>query len=190
MKYSLALSLSLLLLALAACNRTQNTTSAKESLTNPPKTEMEAPNYIPPEKGEIQKITKSEKEWKKELSEQEFYVLREAGTERAFSGDLLKNKTDGIYTCAACGLPLFDAGTKFKSGTGWPSFYQPIDSDYIIEKADRSYGMTRTEVLCARCDGHLGHVFNDGPKPTGLRYCLNSVSLDFVSREKLSQQEP
>ena len=129
-------------------------------------------------------IVKSEEEWKSELSEMEYYVLREKGTERAFTGDLLKNKEEGVYICAACGLPLFESTTKFKSGTGWPSFWEPIKEEHIEEENDFAYGMKRVEVLCAACNGHLGHVFEDGPQPTGLRYCINSVSLDFVKKEE------
>ena len=131
----------------------------------------------------IEKIVKEESEWKKELGEEEYYVLRQKGTERSFTGDLWDNKEEGTYVCAACKLPLFDSDTKFKSGTGWPSYYQPIREDLVEEIADRTHGMVRTEVVCGRCDGHLGHVFNDGPKPTGLRYCINSVSLDFVKKK-------
>jgi peptide-methionine (R)-S-oxide reductase len=136
------------------------------------------------EKGEAMaehryEVVKSEEEWRRELTPEEFEVLRKKGTERAFTGDLLEVHEDGVYVCAACGQALFASETKFDSGTGWPSFYQPIDEDAVATETDRAWGMRRTEVLCSRCGGHLGHVFDDGPRPTGLRYCMNSVSMDF-----------
>ena len=131
---------------------------------------------------EVVPIQKTYVEWQQRLSRLEFSVLRNAGTERAFSGDLWDHKGDGVYCCRGCGLALFDSKTKYVSGTGWPSFYKPIKANYIEEETDYKLGYARTEVHCARCAGHLGHVFRDGPEPTGLRYCMNSVSLDFVNR--------
>ncbi|CAN5549127.1 hypothetical protein BH23BAC1_BH23BAC1_11850 [soil metagenome] len=127
-------------------------------------------------------IVKSEAEWKKQLTAEQYEVIRKQGTERAFSGKYNNYKKDGIYHCAACGNPVFSSVTKFDSGTGWPSFYAPISENNIGTEIDRKFGMTRTEVHCNDCGGHLGHVFDDGPKPTGLRYCLNSVSLDFKKK--------
>jgi peptide-methionine (R)-S-oxide reductase len=127
-------------------------------------------------------LTLSEAEWRKKLSPEQYHVLREAGTEPAFSGRYDNNKADGIYLCAGCTNPLFDSADKYDSGSGWPSFTQPIAEDHVVNHSDTSHGMTRTETRCARCDSHLGHVFPDGPPPTGLRYCMNSISLDFRPR--------
>jgi peptide-methionine (R)-S-oxide reductase len=128
----------------------------------------------------IKTISKTEEQWKAELDAQSFYVLRQAGTERPFTGKYNDEHSAGVFTCKACHLPLFSSSTKFNSGTGWPSFYEPIDKTHVLEISDNSAGMSRVEVLCHRCGGHLGHVFDDGPRPTGLRYCMNSVSLDFT----------
>lgn len=124
----------------------------------------------------------SEEEWAKKLPPERHRVLRLRGTERAFTGRLLHNKEKGVYVCAGCGAELFTSETKYDSGSGWPSFFSPISEDRIEEKVDRSGGMVRTEIVCARCGGHLGHVFDDGPRPTGRRYCVNSLSLDFNRR--------
>jgi len=131
----------------------------------------------------LEKLKKSEAEWRAELSPEEYHVLREQGTERAFTGAYWDEKSDGVYRCRACGQELFNSDTKFDSGTGWPSFFDPMDSDAVETRPDNSLFMRRTEVLCARCGSHLGHVFDDGPEPTGLRYCLNSCSLDLDKSE-------
>lgn len=132
------------------------------------------------------KIKKTDEEWKRELSPEQFQVARKAGTEPAFTGKYWNTKDKGTYTCACCGQPLFTSDTKFDSGTGWPSFWKPVSEGAVEEETDSSYGMVRTEARCSRCDAHLGHVFNDGPRPSGLRYCMNSASLNLKPGE--SQQ--
>ncbi|MFN7802912.1 MAG: bifunctional methionine sulfoxide reductase B/A protein [Planctomycetaceae bacterium] len=140
---------------------------------------------LPPR--EIPPLVLSDSEWRKRLPPERYRILRAQGTERAFCGTLLDNKQSGVYTCGGCGLPLFSSQTKFHSGTGWPSFFQSIAPGNVEERTDRSHGMVRVEILCGRCGGHLGHVFNDGPPPTGLRYCLNSESLDFTPEDRLGE---
>jgi peptide-methionine (R)-S-oxide reductase len=133
------------------------------------------------------KVIKTDKEWKEILNEKQYYILREAGTEAPFTGEFYQHKEKGTYHCAACGNKLFISDTKFASGCGWPSFYKAFDEGSVVEKLDTSHGMVRTEIRCAKCDGHLGHVFNDGPEPTGLRYCINSAALSFNPLDEKKQ---
>ncbi len=164
-----------------SCNQTDKLSKA----TTDCKTQKETSQPIVNTKNNtMEKIVKSDEEWKSELTEMEYHVLRNKGTERAGTGDLLNNKGTGTYICRGCGLELFDSETKYESGSGWPSFYAPVNETNVGENTDNSHGMKRVEVVCARCDGHLGHVFPDGPRPTGMRYCINAVSLDFTSKEE------
>ena len=131
----------------------------------------------------MNKLQKSEKEWRENLTSEQYRVLREKGTEAPFSGEYYKFAQKGVYRCAACGELLFESDTKYDSGSGWPSFWAPVEDEKITEQRDSSHGMTRKEILCSKCGGHLGHVFDDGPHPTGLRYCVNSLSLKFEEKE-------
>jgi methionine-R-sulfoxide reductase len=135
---------------------------------------------------EVARVKKTDQEWQQRLTPEQFQIARARGTERPFCGTLLDNKRHGVYACICCGLPLFASNAKFDSGTGWPSFFQPVADENVATRPDRSHGMVRVEILCARCDGHLGHVFPDGPPPTRQRYCVNSESLAFTDVEALS----
>ncbi len=171
-----------LLAALAACSSTEGTDpepTATDAAATTDMTDAAQPNDPAAATSGMEKVEKTDAEWRAQLSPEEYRVAREGGTERAFTGRYWDTKTAGTYHCIGCDLPLFRSDTKFDSGCGWPSFFEPLEGANLVELRDTSHGMIRTEIRCARCDAHLGHVFTDGPPPTGLRYCINSVSLNL-----------
>jgi peptide-methionine (R)-S-oxide reductase len=164
-------------------NQQTNQTQKKENTMNEDKLIIKDKTLDNSKIDEKDKVVKTEEEWKKQLSAEQFQILRKKGTEYAFTGKFYKHKEKGMYICAACGNELFSSEQKYDSGCGWPSFYDGVAAGKIKTALDTAYGMVRTEIMCARCDGHLGHVFEDGPNPTGLRYCVNSVSIDFKKKD-------
>ena len=168
--------LSIRLMIIALCLTLSTSTGCAQSNNKP------TADAAPPKLERADKVVKTDAQWRAQLNATEYNVTRQKGTERPFTGELLNVKEAGTFTCKCCDLPLFDSSTKFESGTGWPSFYKAIDDKAIIDVADHSHGWSRVENICSRCGAHLGHVFKDGPAPTGLRYCMNSVSLKFVPK--------
>lgn len=173
------------LLALVAALTVATMNSHADNLPETVMVRLVEPDGNPGPPATVATVRKSDAEWRAQLGEEAYRVLRSAATERPFCGALLSNKEQGVYFCAGCDLPLFTSRNKFESGTGWPSFFAPFAKENVGEERDVSYGMVRTEIHCVRCGGHLGHVFDDGPAPTGLRYCLNSVSLKFRSFDEI-----
>jgi methionine-R-sulfoxide reductase len=184
----LALVLTGILIGVA-CVAQKTAPSAKAPTTNPSESTVKVKVFN--KAGEIievdsPRVEKSDEQWQKILTPEQYQVARAKGTEAPFCGTLLDNHKDGVYSCVCCGLPLFSSNAKFNSGTGWPSFFKPVADENVVEHTDSSYGMVRTEILCVRCGAHLGHVFQDGPRPTGLRFCVNSESLTFTDSDKVA----